>query len=47
MPKSHIIGTMGNLFVSEGMVDDTSASVDSSLLKANGSSMAQIRYETK
>ncbi len=31
-----IIGTMGSLFVSEGMADDTSASVDSSLLKANG-----------
>ena len=36
LPIGDIIGTMGNLFVSEGMVDDTSASVDSSLLKANG-----------
>ena len=36
LPIGDIIGTMGDLFVSEGMVDDTSASVDSSLLKANG-----------
>ncbi len=31
-----IIGTMGNLFVSEKLVDDISASVDSSMLKADG-----------
>ncbi len=36
LPIGDIIGTMGNLFVSEGMADDTSASVDSSMLKANG-----------
>ncbi len=36
LPIGDIIGTMGNLFVSEGMVDDTSASVGSSMLKANG-----------
>ena len=38
---------MGSLFVSEKLVDDISASVDSSMLKAAGSSMAQIRYEAK
>ncbi len=36
LPIGDILGTMGNLFVSEGMADDTFASVDSSLLKANG-----------
>ncbi len=36
LPVGDIIGTMGNLFVSEGMADDTSASADSSLPKANG-----------
>ncbi len=36
LPIGDIIGTMGNLFVSEEMADDTSASVDSSLLKADG-----------
>ena len=36
LPISQIVGTMGNLFVSEKLVDDTSASVDSSLLKAYG-----------
>ncbi len=36
LPVGDIIGTMGSLFVSEGMADDTSASVDSSLPKANG-----------
>ncbi len=36
LPVGDIIGTMGNLFVSEGMDDDTSASADSSMLKANG-----------
>ena len=36
LPVGDILGAMGNLFVSEGMADDTSASVDSSLLKANG-----------
>ncbi len=36
LPVGDIIGTMGSLFVSEGMVDDTSASVDSFLLKADG-----------
>ena len=34
LPISQII--VGNLFVSEKLVDDTSASVDSSLLKATG-----------
>ncbi len=32
----HIIGNMGNLFASEKLIDDTSASVDSSMLKAAG-----------
>ena len=32
LPIGDIIGTMGNLFVSEGMVDDTSTSADISLL---------------
>ncbi len=36
LPVGDIIGTMGNLFVSEGMADDTSASADSSMPKANG-----------
>ena len=36
LPVGDIIGMMGNLFVSEGTADDTSASADSSLLKANG-----------
>lgn len=36
LPISTIISNMGNLFVSEGIVDDESASVDSSLLKASG-----------
>ncbi len=36
LPVGDIVGTMGSLFVSEGMADDTSASADSSLLKANG-----------
>ncbi len=36
LPVGDIIGTMGNMFVSEGMADDTSASVDSSLPKADG-----------
>ena len=36
LPVGDIIGTMGSLFVSEGMVDDTSASADSSLPKAGG-----------
>lgn len=36
LPIREIIGTVGNLFVSEKLVDDTSASVDSSLLKAAG-----------
>ena len=36
LPIGDIVNAMGNLFVSEGMVDDTSASVDSSMLKANG-----------
>ena len=36
LPISSIISNMGNLFVSEGMVDDESASVDGSLLKAAG-----------
>ena len=31
LPVGDIIGTMGSLFVSEGMADDTSASADSSL----------------
>ena len=36
LPVGDIIGTMGSLFVSEGMTDDTSASADSSLPKADG-----------
>ena len=36
LPISEIISTMGNLFLSEKLVDDTSASVDSSMLKASG-----------
>ena len=36
LPISKIIGTMGNLFLSEKLVNDSSASVDSSLLKAAG-----------
>jgi len=36
LPIGTIIGTMGNMFVSEGIVDDESTSVDSSLLKAKG-----------
>ena len=37
LPIRNIISIMGNLFVSEGLVDCISASVDSSLLKAAGS----------
>ena len=36
LPISNIISTMGNLFVSEGLVNDESASVDGSMLKADG-----------
>jgi hypothetical protein len=36
LPISEIIGTMGNLFVSEKLVNNESASVDSSMLKASG-----------
>jgi len=36
LPISDIIGNMGNLFFSEKLVDDKSASVDSSMLKAAG-----------
>ena len=36
LPINKIIGTMGNLFLSEKLVDNSSASVDSSLLKAAG-----------
>ena len=36
LPISAIIGTIGNLFVSEKLVDDKSVSVDSSMLKAYG-----------
>ena len=36
LPISDIIGTMGNLFLSEKLVNNESASVDSSLLKATG-----------
>ena len=36
LPVGDIIGAMGSLFVSEGMADDTSASADSSMLKASG-----------
>ncbi len=35
-PIGKIIGTMGNLFISEKLVNNESASVDSSLLKAAG-----------
>ena len=34
--QSNIINNMGNLFVSEGLVDDISASVDSTMLQAAG-----------
>jgi len=34
LPIRNVIGTMGNLFVSEGLTGNESASVDSSLLKA-------------
>ncbi len=40
-----MISTMGNKFISEGLVENNSASGDSSMLKAAGSSMAQIRHE--
>lgn len=36
LPLSEIISSMGNQFVTRGLVDNTSASVDSSMLKANG-----------
>lgn len=36
LPIDKIIGTMGNLFLSEKLVNDPSASVDSSMLKAAG-----------
>ncbi len=36
LPIGKIIGTMGNLFVSEKLVDNLSASVDSSMLQAAG-----------
>ena len=36
LPISDIIGSMGNLFLSEGIVENKSASVDSSMLKAAG-----------
>ncbi len=36
LPIGKIIGTMGNLFLSEKLVNDSSVSVDSSLLKAVG-----------
>lgn len=36
LPISQIIGTMGNIFLSEKLVNNLSASVDSSLLKAAG-----------
>jgi len=36
LPISDIIGTMGNLFLFEGLVDSESASVDSTMLKASG-----------
>lgn len=36
LPISDIISSMGNLFFSEKLVDGTSASIDSSLLKAKG-----------
>jgi len=36
LPISQIISTMGNLFLSEGLVDKESASVDSTMLKAIG-----------
>ena len=44
LPIDDIVVTMGSLFVSEKLVDDISASVDSSMLKAAGSSMAQVRH---
>ncbi len=36
MPINEIISTVGGLFVSEGLVNGESASVDSSMLKASG-----------
>lgn len=36
LPISQIIGTMGNLFVSKRLVENVSASIDSSMLKAAG-----------
>ena len=36
LPIDKIICTMGNLFISEGLVENESASVDSSMLKATG-----------
>jgi hypothetical protein len=36
LPIGKIIGTMGNLFLSEKLVNNTSASVDSTMLKASG-----------
>lgn len=36
LPIGNVISNMGNLFVSKGFVDDVSASVDSSMLKAKG-----------
>ncbi len=36
LPINEIINTVGNLFVSEGLVNSESASVDSSMLKASG-----------
>ena len=36
LPINEIISTVGNLFVSEGLVNSESASVDSSMLKASG-----------
>ncbi len=45
LPIGDIVGTMESQFISDKLVDDVSASVDSSMLKATGSSMAQIRHE--
>ncbi len=36
LPIGNIIGTMGNLFLSKGLVDNESASIDSSMLQSTG-----------
>ncbi len=45
LPIGDIISNMRNQFIFNKLVDDVSASVDSSMLKAAESDMAQIRHE--